>query len=80
MVTFTEEILNEELHFLCSDSEGASAAFLSDLSKTFDCLSHDLFITKLHTYGIKEESLNLLFPYLQNRQRNVRPNNTYSEL
>ena len=34
------------------DNNLFTSAVLMDLSKTFDCISHDLIIAKLHAYGL----------------------------
>ena len=51
---------------------------LTDLSKAFDCLPHDLLIAKLHAYGLDMPSLELLHFYLTKRRQRVKIDNTYS--
>ena len=40
-----------------------------DLSKTYDCLPHDLLIAKLDVYGVDKPSLNLVNGYLRFRKQ-----------
>ena len=60
------------------DQGEAYGALLTNLSKAFDCLSHDLLIAKLHAYGLDIKSLKLMFSYLTNRKQKVKINGTYS--
>ena len=53
-------------------------AFFTDLSKAFDCIDHNLLITKLSWYGVTPISRKLIFSYLNNRAQCVRINNSYS--
>ena len=61
------------------DRRRAPVAPLTDFSKMFECLPHDLLIEKLHAYGIIKGSLNVLFSYLKNRKQIICLNNTFSE-
>ena len=60
------------------DQNGTCAALLTDLSKAFDCLPHDLLIAKLHAYGCDLPSLKVLNCYLLNRRERAKINNFYS--
>ena len=51
---------------------------LTDLSKAFDCIRHDMFIAKCNAYGMDKKSLKYIFDYLSNRKQRVRINNSFS--
>ena len=53
-------------------------ALLTDLSKAFDCLPHDLIVAKLHAYGFSTESLRLIKSYLTERKQRVKMNDQFS--
>ena len=53
-------------------------AVLTDLSKAFDCISHDLLIAKLHAYGLSFDTVTFLNLHLKDRKQNVRINNIFS--
>ena len=57
---------------------GEYAALLTDLSKAFDCLPHDLIIAKFHAYGFDKASLRLMHSYLTDRYQRVKIDNSYS--
>ena len=49
-------------------------ALLTDLSKAFDCLDHELLIAKLNAYGFSLPALKLVRDYLSNRKQRTKVN------
>ena len=60
------------------DNKKVFGALLTDLSKAFDCLSHDLLIAKLNAYGFSMAALRLVQNYLSNRKQRTKINTEYS--
>ena len=67
-----------EIRKEATDNNKAFGALLTDLQEAFDCLTHDLFITKLNTYGIDVDSLNILQDYLSNCKQRAKVDSFYS--
>ena len=53
-------------------------ALLTDLSKAFDCLDHELLKAKLNAYGFSLTALKLVHSYLSNRKQQTKINSSYS--
>ena len=51
---------------------------MTDLSKAFNCILHDLIIAKLDAYGFYIDTLKLIHDYLSNRKQRVKVNDAYS--
>ena len=58
----------------CLDKGVISGAILTDLSKVFDCIFHDLLIAKLTAYGFDYQSLRIMQSFLSNRQQRTKIN------
>ena len=49
-----------------------------DISKAFDCLTHDLTIAKQHAYGLDLDSVRLIRSYLSNRHQRIKIESVFS--
>ena len=61
-----------------ADNGGAFGALLTDLSKAFNCLLHEVLIAKLGAYDFDKSSLKLIHSYFSNRKQRVKINDRYS--
>ena len=62
----------------CLNKGGISGAILTDLSKAFDCILHELLIAKFAAYGFDHQSLRIMESFLSNRQQRTKINNAFS--
>ena len=60
------------------DQGKAVGALLTDLSKAFDCINHELLIAKMEAYGFDHSSLSYIYSYLMDRKQTPNINNSFS--
>ena len=60
------------------DKGFCTGVLLTNLSKAFDCISHDLLIAKLYAYGFSKGSLNLVYNYLCDRIQRTKVGEEFS--
>ena len=51
------------------DSKTYAGAVLTDLSKAFDCLNHNLLIAKLDAYCFDNNAITFIYDYLKERKQ-----------
>ena len=61
------------------DNNNVFAAVLTDLSKAFDCINHELLIAKLNAYGFDSPSLKFISAYLNFRKQKTKVGSTFSD-
>jgi hypothetical protein len=77
--TATYNLLNNIL--LALNNKSIVGGIFCDLSKVFDCVDHDILISKLEFYSISCKAKQLITSYLQNRyQRVLMKNRTFYKL
>ena len=60
------------------DRQHSAGGILTDLSKAFDCINHNLLIAKLEAYGFDKNALTFILDYLKDRKQRTKINNSYS--
>lgn len=77
--TLAIDKLTTQINIGFEQKEFTYSQFL-DLTKAFDCVSHEILLNKLNFYGFTYESIKLINSYLSNRHQYVKYNNVTSSL
>ena len=60
------------------DKGGETGAVLTDLSKAFDCIDHNLLIAKLDVYGFEKQSIDFFHLCLTKCKQRTKVDSAYS--
>ena len=60
------------------DKGKVTGSLLTDLSKAFDCINHQLLIAKLEAYVFDQKSLTYNYSYLSYRKQRTKVNGSFS--
>ena len=62
----------------CLDESKIVGETLTDLSKAFNCFSHDLLVAELEEYGLDTKTPKLMLSYLSGHKQCVKIRNSFS--
>ena len=71
---------SDEWYILCCLLRVFACGVFIDLQKAFDTINHDILLSKLNHYGIREVAFDWFKSYLSNRTQYVTINNERSEI
>ena len=60
------------------DKGDETRTVLTNLSKAFDCVDHNLIIAKLNPYGFEKQSINFIYSYLIKRKQKTKVDSVVS--
>ena len=60
------------------DNKEFCVTILTDLSKAFNCICHNLLIAQLNAYGFDRNAVELIYDYLSDRSQNTKVGTLFS--
>ena len=69
-----------EKMLLAHEQTKVFVVLLTNLSKNFDCISHDLFKVKLNAYGFDRNLLKVIHDYLSASSQKTEASSSFSDI